>query len=360
MNISNPKSSEEALYEQALVSLKELNDEVFLNRFRKELTEAIISIQNEIDDLSVEIKREQKNVGAAIKHMNHVVEGANNQSISSVQNMVQDVQTYFQSFSAEYNNGVERVRDLISQSNELSKGLIDSYVAKHEKRFIMAQERHEIEHGRLKTVVTEIGEHVSVLEELHRLWLELLNDFKNSMAEQRVTFERNNENQRNLLITTEEKLLCQINQLEEKIVKTDREQRDSAEMHKMNWQSALKEQSRAFEKIEEQLTGRVSEMEDAINQFTNEHRGWEIAINDQKKVWENEWIERTETDLINRIQVVEELKNAHRQLALQTIQELQTENNQLNARYDTLAKQNHLFLGGLIFLSAIQIILHFI
>ncbi len=362
MNLRKPRESknEQVLYEQAITSLKELNDEVFLNRFREEIQELLVSIQAEINDLSDAIKKEKSFIQSAVEGMGHSVKKVNNESISNSQEVKQSIHASFQNFSVEYSNGIEHIKDSINRSNEYSKDLIGSYVGKYELQLQQSHERQKEAYDRLKKVSDNLNDYISKLEGLHTRWLETLFEFKAGMADRFTTIEHNIERQRKLIGETEERLLNQINQIEGMITQVTNEQRLSAETYEEKWYSSLDEQKNLFQKVEVQLIERINSMENAINLLTNERGGWETVINHQKTIWKNELIERAEIDSLNRTKLLEELKSANELLALQNLQELQTENNQLNVRQETLAKQNRLFMSGLIVLSALQIILHFI
>lgn len=362
MNLRNPKSSksDQLLYEQALTSLKELNDEVFLNRFREEVQGLLKSIQAEVNDLSDAIKKEKSYIQSAVESMNRSVKTVNNQTISNSQEMKQDIQVYFHNFSIKYENGIERIQGLINQSNEYSEGLITSYVNEYELRIQQTEETQRERDEQLKSISIDFENHISLLVSVHTRWLETLFEFKRGMADRFTAIEQNIERQQNVLGETEEKLLNQIRHTDEMIVKANQEMRCSAEKYEENGQTSFEEQKRLFKQIEIQLVERINDIENSITQFKNERKDWETAISSQKVIWENEMTERSEIDALNRTQMVEELKNANELLALQTLQELQAENSQLSVRHETLAKQNRLFMSGLIVLSALQIVLHFI
>lgn len=362
MNLRNQRGSknEQVLYEQAITSLKELNDEVFLNRFREEIQELLVSIQAEVNDLSDAIKKEKSFIQSAVEGMGQSVKKVNNESISNSQEVKQSIQASFQNFSTEYSNGIEHIKDSINRSNEYSRDLVDSYVGKYELQLQQSSERQKEAYDRLKKVSDNLNDYISKLEGLHTRWLETLFEFKAGMADRFTTIEHNIERQRKLIGETEERLLNQVNQIEGMIMQATNKQRLSAETYEEKWHSSLDEQKNLFQKVEVQLIERINSMENAITLLTNERGGWETVIDHQKTIWKNELIERAEIDSLNRTQLLEELKSANELLALQNLQELQTENNQLNVRQETLAKQNRLFMSGLVVLSALQIILYFI
>lgn len=310
-------AAEDALYEQALSSLRQLNQEVFLNDLETKLKQTIMMIQQEVDDLKAKLEDDQLYLSSTIQNLTQVVHSDSTEATQRVEALDGQVRAYFRDFYGHFTTEIEQLRGALEASVTSTELLIASHVDKSEEqmRVLRMQQADLVEHVDARFVT---------LERLYDSWLLTLHEVKDDFAKQATAFHAANEEQRRLLQVGQDELSRQVSALDATIHSLEQQQEQLRETTKQ-------------------------ELMQAIADSNASRLAWEQVV-------EEEMTARVASEATMRQQLLDDV-NASSEAALT---ELKEANEALAMRYDAQQKQNRLLFIGLAVLGTAQIVLQLI
>lgn len=317
METKQVMTAEDTLYEQALSSLRQLNQEVFLNDLDTKLKQTILMIQQEVDDLRAKLEEDQLYLSSSIQNLKQVVHSDGKRSVERVEELDEQMRSYFRDFYGHFTTEIEQMKDALASSVSSTEQLVASYMSNAESQMQDLQVQQ-------KTTMEYVDTRFEKLEQVYNNWLRALNEMKGDFAEQSAAFHAANEAQRLHFQTGQGELSRQVDELNATIQKLEHQQ------------DALREATK-------------QELLQAVADSNASRLAWEQTSAEEMKT-------RAENDVVMRQQLLDDVSASTEAMLIQ----LKEENEALAKRSEMRFKQNRWILIGLGVLGAAQIALQLI
>lgn len=317
METKQAMTAEDALYEQALSSLRQLNQEVFLNDLDTQLKQTILMIQQEVDDLKAKLEEDQLYLSSSIQNLKQVVHSDSTRSVERVEELDEQVRSYFRDFYGHFTTEIEQMKRALASSVSSTEQLVANHMSNAESQMQDLQAQQ-------KTTMEYVDTRFEKLEQVYNNWLGVLNEMKDDFAEQSAAFHAANEAQRLHFQTGQGELSRQVDELNATIQKLEHQQ------------DALREATK-------------QELLQAVADINASRLAWEQTSAEEMKA-------RAESDVVMRQQLLDDV-NASTEA---TLIQLKEENEAFAKQNEMRFKQNRWILIGLGVLGAAQIALQLI
>lgn len=317
METKQATTVEDALYEQALSSLRQLNQEVFLNDLDTKLKQTILMIQQEVDDLKAKLEEDQLYLSSTIQNLKQVVHSDSTNSVEQVEQLDEQVRSYFRDFYGHFTTEIEQLKSASASSVSLTEQLVAKHMSNAERR------THDLQ-VQQKATMEYVDVRFEKLEQIYDSWLLVLNEMKDDFAKQAKTFHAANEAQQLHFQTGQEELSQRASELDATMHRLEQRQNELRETTKQEFLQAVADSN--------------------VSRLT-----WEEAIAE-------EMTERGVSEAAVRKQLLDDV-NATAEAA---IIQLREENEALAKQNEARFKQNRWILIGLGVLGAAQIVLQVI
>ncbi|MFY7869484.1 MAG: hypothetical protein ACOVQN_08275, partial [Exiguobacterium sp.] len=232
METKQATTAEDALYEQALSSLRQLNQEVFLNDLDTKLKQTILMIQQEVDDLKAKLEEDQLYLSSTIQNLKQVVHSDSTKSFERVEELDEQVRSYFRDFYGHFTTEIEQMKHALASSVSSTEQLISRHMSNAESQMRDLQVHQ-------KTTMEYVDARFEKLEEVYNNWLLALNEMKDDFAKQAKTFHEANEAQRLHFQTGQGELSRQVDELKTTIQQLEQQQNELREATKQEFLQAV-------------------------------------------------------------------------------------------------------------------------
>lgn len=324
MEMKKLETTEEILYEQAVSSLRQLNQEVFLNDLDTNLKQTVLMIQQEVDDLKAKLEDDQLLLSSTIQDLKQVVHTNSVQSMQRVEKLDSHVRLYFQDFYGHFTTEIEQMNGVIKTSVTSTEKLIDEHVNRYEEQLQNVK-------GNLMDMVQNVEARFIQMEFLYERSCVVLDDTKADMGLQARVFQSANEEQRRLFEEGKVELTQRMLDVEKMVRAIESRQEESREQMKQDVLAAIADVNLAREGLDQsRLT-------------------WEQTQQDEAKA-------RVESEALLRQHLLTEVTVAQEAAVAQ----LKEENAALASQMGARDRQNRFWLIGLGLLGAVQIGIQFI
>lgn len=317
METKQAMTAEDALYEQALSSLRQLNQEVFLNDLDTKLKQTILMIQQEVDDLKAKLEEDQLYLSSSIQNLKQVVHSDSTRSVERVEELDEQVRSYFRDFYGHFTTEIEQMKHALASSVSSTEQLVANHMSNAENQMQDLQVQQ-------KTTMEYVDTRFEKLEQVYNNWLRALNEMKDDFAKQSTAFHAANEAQRLHFQTGQGELSRQVDKLNATIQKLEHQQDELREATKQEFLQAVADSNAS-------------------------RLAWEQTNAEEMKA-------RAESDVVMRQQLLDDV-NASTEAKLIQLKE---ENEALAKQNEMRFKQNRWILIGLGVLGAAQIALQLI
>lgn len=318
------ETTEDVLYEQAVSSLRQLNQEVFLNDLETKLKQTVLMIQQEVDELKAKSEDDQLYLSSTIQNLTQVVHADSTEATQRVEALDGQVRAYFRDFYGHFTTELEQMSSVIDASVASTKQLIAGHVTGYEEQL------QNVRSSQLD-MVQHVDARFVQMEALYERWCVVLDDIKADMGLQAQGFQSANEEQRHLFEEGKDELARRTAELETMIRTIESRQEESREHMKRDVLAA------------------IAEVDTAREELDRSRLAWEQTQQVEAEA-------RGESEAALRRQLLAEVTVAQEAAVTQ----LKAENAALAAQIGTRDRQNRFWLIGLGLLGAVQIGLQFI
>ena len=317
METKQAMTAEDALYEQALSSLRQLNQEVFLNDLDTKLKQTILMIQQAVDDLKAKLEEDQLYLSSSIQNLKQVVHSDSTRSVERVEELDEQVRSYFRDFYGHFTTEIEQMKHALASSVSSTEQLVANHMSNAESQMQDLQVQQ-------KTTMEYVDTRFEKLEQVYNNWLRALNEMTDDFAKQSTAFHAANEAQRLHFQTGQGELSRQVDELNATIQKLEHQQDELREATKQ-------------------------ELLQAVADSNASRLAWEQTSAEEMKA-------RAESDVVMRQQLLDEVNASTDAMIIQ----LKEENEALAKQNEIRFKQSRWILIGLGVLGASQIALQLI
>jgi len=287
------KINDDYLYEEALTSLKQLNQEVLLNDLSQQLKQFIHQVSVEISELQSELKEDIHFTTSTVASVNFAMENFTDKTKENLDEQDTQIRDYFGDFVNFFNVKLEETLNTAQASKDLLMQNIAMSIDKYEERFEQFNNRHDAfyqafqsENIKLEQLVESFKDSttqsITVLKEVRLSWLSSIEELQSNFWGKIDRLQELNKdhqtfiNQSNDAVTFELSQLKKVHERIEKIIE-QHEQRQQSLKHEME-QSI--NQFKAFTRDTNEQ--QKSHLETIFDQLRNENIKLETKLEEQK------------------------------------------------------------------------------
>ncbi|AZB44653.1 hypothetical protein CEF21_21480 [Bacillus sp. FJAT-42376] len=227
------KTSEDKLYEEALISLKQLNQEVFINDLNEQLKQFIIAVTQELSDLQEQLKEDIQFTSASVNMVNSSVTEFTERTKDNLEEQDRTIQKYLEDLVHYFNMKITETlesdknnhRDLL-QNIDMSLQLSYQQLNKFNERHDSFYNSFQLENEKLKTAL------ISFQEEITQC-VSIFNEVKKELLEKIDLVEKTNDSHIKLIQNSNEKVKLELKNLKviHEHLETIVEQHAESQMH---------------------------------------------------------------------------------------------------------------------------------
>ncbi|QNR19962.1 hypothetical protein HNY42_03040 [Exiguobacterium sp. Helios] len=333
---------DDKLYQQALSSLRQLNEEIFLNDLQKMMGLATDELKYEVHEMMDGMKKQHGQLSAILQNNGKKSLESLGQSNEKIQELFETMNAYSDEFERSLKVTLEEMKNDSSEKmmkySEHSSRQLERYrdISKSwEEQWIIWTEEHEDRLSRMDTLKSEI-------RIMNEDWKKATEKFTEELDVNKQMNESNITVLSRCLLDVRDATEGFITLFEASLNRMELRHQQQMELQRNDLEQSMESQKPALNSLAKEMDEKVVQMNQLIHNF-------------QERL-----DERTEQQERFRQTHIENLFEGQRQLSETVEENLHAENKKFESKYDTQNKQNRLFFGGIIILSIIQIVLHFV
>lgn len=268
----NKTNEDDYLYEEALTSLKKLNQDVFLNDLNEQIKGFTQNVSQDISELQTTLKDEIQFTTLSVNSTIEALKDYTDKSKENLEEQDHNIRGYFTDFFNYFNDQISSTVNQVQTSNELFIKEFAKSMQHYEENLQRYNDRHEVfyeafekENTKLEHLVESFKEstigNISMLKEIRKDWLVSIDqlqttltekiDFLQRLNEEHCTFisksnetivselEKNNERNENIMNQHEQNQLMLKNELEQTIENFKAFLTDINEQHQIQLQTSI-------------------------------------------------------------------------------------------------------------------------
>lgn len=253
--LQNKTNEDDYLYEEALTSLKQLNQDVFLNDLNEQMKGFILNVSQDILELQTTLKGEIQFTTLSVNSTIEALKDYTDKSKENLEEQDVNIRGYFTDFFNYFNEQISSTVNQVQTSNDLFIKEIAKSMQHHEEnlqRFNDIRKDLLVSINQLQTTLTEKIDVLQQLNEEHRTFISKSNE---TVV---IELEKNNERNENIMNQHEQNQLTLKNELEQTIENFKAFITEINEQHQIQLQTSIEnlntKNTQLKTKLQEQTT----------------------------------------------------------------------------------------------------------
>ncbi|AIY04502.1 hypothetical protein Plano_0537 [Planococcus sp. PAMC 21323] len=290
------KTNDDYLYEEALSSLKELNQEVFLNNLNEQLKQFIQKVSMEVAELKSQIKDDTLITNSTLASVNSefgsAIENFTDETKENLEMQDGQIRNYFSDFLNYLNAKLEETLATAQESNDLLIQNITTSIHKHEERFEQFNNRHDAiyqvlqsENVKFEHLVENFRDSttqsIAVLKKIHLNWLSAIEELQSKFLVEIDKIQEVNKKHQTFIDQSNSAVIFELSQLKKNHERLEK----NIEQHEQRQQFLKQETEQSLNQFKAFMSEQQkSNLETIFDQMRNERNNIETKLEEQEKL----------------------------------------------------------------------------